>query len=53
MLCVRRSRPTCSRSPIEAVERLLEAQGELRAFRTLQKQAAQQGRGTDRLLAVL
>jgi hypothetical protein len=35
---------------IEAVERLLEAQGELRAFRTLQKQAAQQGRGTDQQL---
>lgn len=35
---------------IDAVERLLEAQGELRAFRTLQKQAAQQGRGTDQQL---
>jgi hypothetical protein len=35
---------------VDAVERLLEAQGELRAFRTLQKQAAQQGRGTDQQL---
>ena len=31
----------------EAVEDVVAAQGELRSFRTLQKQAAQQGRGTE------
>ncbi|MDX6227412.1 MAG: hypothetical protein QOI76_802 [Frankiales bacterium] len=34
----------------EAVERVVAAQGELRAFRTLQHQAAQQGRRTDQQL---